>query len=411
MRQLTPIDAPTGSRRLPDEIPVTPLTAPERPRTPRGRLVLFVVTLVAIGAAAATVLVGRGAAPPTTGGTAAEPDRGAATRLVASVMPESEAFEPELAADIGESGVRVDTEWSPAGTSLGCDTDADPPLPAERHRIAVASAGYATGAAAHRPTGRSERLTLTAVALAPAGAGRVLDDLTAAVSAACADNPLSAMRDARLGSLPNVEGVVYRAHHAGVPGDGPDPAVTCVLVRQGDVVLRSCGLAADDRVDGLAVRGLDALRVRLEQALRDADLPPPPAQVRTPTWERAPVVTARRNAYVPGCTLLTSDQVAAASGHPVTSFDRAACRWELRAGWVRLSAGGFGSGLVPAHRSVLRGNSAVFTEPGEGECVYKVATNTTAALRINVSLTDPGTRPCAVARQLLALAFDRLPPA
>lgn len=419
MRQLTPIDAPTGSPRLPDKTPPAPLTAPERPRNPWGRATIFVGALLVIAAAGLAVLVGRGGGLPVTGdgggsdggGGGAVPDRGAATRLVAATMPDGAAFEPELVAFVGDNGARVDTAWSPAGTSLVCDVTADPPLPAERRRIAVATTTYSTSADNRQLTGRSERLTLTAVALTPAGAGRVLEEAAGAV-AVCSTNPLSAMRDARLGSLPNIDGVVFRASHSDVSGDGPDPTVSCVIVRQDGVVLRSCGLSRNgDRADGLAVRGLGQLRVRLERALRDNELSPPADQARTPTWMRDPAVFARRDAYAPGCSLLTGDEVADVSGQRVVGFDQAACQWELAAGSVRLGPGGFGGGPSPAYQSVLRGNTAAFAEPGEGECVYKVATDPTGALRVSVTLTEPGRQPCAVARELLGLAFDRLPPA
>lgn len=410
MRQLTPIDAPTGSQRLPSNPPEAPLTARDRPRTHRGRKFLLAIAVVILLAAAATVVLARDGGSPTGGGDGS-PDPELAAKLVAATIPDGAAFEPELVAEVGDAGARIRTAWSPAATSLTCDVAADPPVAAERHRLAVAAAEYTTSQESLQLTGRSERLSLTAAVLSRPGAERVLDEIAAAVPA-CAANPLSAMRDPRLGTLPNVDGVVLRANHSAGPGDGPDPAVSCVIVRQDAVVLRSCGLSdADARADGLAVRGLERLQVQLDLALRTPNLPRPPAEIRTPTWARTPTVTLRRDAYAPGCVLLTSEQVEAATGQRVAEFDREHCRWELTAGSVSVAPGDFGTSLAPVTRSLLRGNSAMFVEPAEGECVYRVATTSTAALRIGVVLTEPGTRPCAVARRLLGLAFDRLPPA
>ena len=141
MRQLTPIDAPTGSQRLPSDPPEAPLTARDRPRTHRGRKFLLAIAVVILLAAAATVVLARDGGSPTGGGDGS-PDPELAAKLVAATIPDGAAFEPELVAEVGEAGARIRTAWSPAATSLTCDVAADPPVAAERHRLAVAAAEY-----------------------------------------------------------------------------------------------------------------------------------------------------------------------------------------------------------------------------------------------------------------------------
>lgn len=324
-----------------------------------------------------------------------------AISLVARTLPAADAL-GGLTPLVGDDGLRIGAGRPTGASSLLCDVGNQAPLPAEKEAVATASTAYQR---IHTPTATASwQLNLSVTAMRGGGSDQALTELRNAAPR-CPDNPLSIMHDVQLGNLDGTQGVVFRST---VDGSPQNFNATCVVERNAEIFLRSCGSSTDPAdSDGLAIRGLTQLRTNLEAARKDPNAAFAP-DIAVPNWLADAVPVNIRKTPTNTCSLLSTKDIEQVSGRKVSSFDPKQCTWKLDAGSISLNKGTFShQGLTV--RGIINENPSYQDDRREDTCEAGVIFSPHASLDSRVTLTVAGKRPCDVSRQLLTTALDRLP--
>ncbi len=224
--------APSAAASGAPSLPSQELSAPPKSKKRRNAGIAAASALVVLGGA-----VGAGAmlwpADPTGPEARAE-----AQRLVTSMMPPESAFSERDLSPVVEEGTRIREGFDPSLSSVSCDAYSTAPTDAERQgRLARSSVSF------NRPGSVVEGISVSAVAFTEEAAPNVLSQARTVIGQ-CVSDPKSGFDEVEFrapSASDTRERVAFDVVGPAQTEGGPPSLATCVLTRQNEIVVRSCG--------------------------------------------------------------------------------------------------------------------------------------------------------------------------